>query len=270
MFPVDFTAKEITYTRSFGPASATVGWETIWLPYAPAQILANGKEIRSFDKSDPNTGDFWLREFSGSTSGSVDFSNTGTFQANTPYIIAMPGSYWGEAFNLAQYPISFVGRNCAILQSHTNTPNQATTDYSFVGCYLTEQDYLDTPERFVLFTESNRNVFMKKEGSQILPFHAYFKNAETMSPVNTRALRITYQAASTTDLHLSKQANDTDADIFSSGNELVCLTNQDKVISIYRYDGMLLLKHRVQPGENRITLPAGVYLVEGKKICITL
>lgn len=96
--PQTFTAKRITYTRSYSlqtPPGVSAGWYTLVLPFNPTTITHETKgTIAPFNSGVENAKPFWLRK--PTKEGFVDATE---IEANTPYIISMPNdpsSYWDE------------------------------------------------------------------------------------------------------------------------------------------------------------------------------
>lgn len=52
-------------------------------------------------------------------------------EANTPYIIALPGNHWGEANNLSGKTIKFIGTNAEVKKSEEAVIT--ASNYRFVG-----------------------------------------------------------------------------------------------------------------------------------------
>jgi hypothetical protein len=125
--PIDFQAATASYTRTFTQAATgTEGWSTLMLPFAPTKVTVNGSPVeRTWFRSDSDEeGSFWLRSFTADAEGLVTFDHTQQMEANTPYIIAVPGDTWGDVWQMTGRPVTFSTTNAAIA---------ATTDHSVAG-----------------------------------------------------------------------------------------------------------------------------------------
>lgn len=127
--PIDFQADAASYTRTFTQAATgTDGWSTLMLPFAPTTVtvLRNDSPVERtwFRSDDDEEGSFWLRSFTADAEGSVTFDHTQQMEANTPYIIAVPGDTWGDVWQMTGRPVTFSTTNAAIA---------ATTDHSVAG-----------------------------------------------------------------------------------------------------------------------------------------
>lgn len=128
--PIDFQAAKASYTRTFTQAATgTAGWSTLMLPFAPTKVttvLRNGSPVERtwFRSDDDEEGSFWLRSFTADAEGLVTFDHTQQMEANTPYIIAVPGDTWGDEWQMTGRPVTFSTTSAAIA---------ATTDHSVAG-----------------------------------------------------------------------------------------------------------------------------------------
>ena len=168
--PVDYTATKIAFDYTFTVgADGSKGWNTIMLPFDVTKVTANGEAIHWFTSSSDEGKQFWLKEFTSDAPSKVNFSYvSGTMQANTPYIVAFPGSKWGTAWDLSGKTIQFVGENVNLYGSST-TAMKTGGNFRFIGSTL--QD--NTLNIYVINGEGNKFVLQETGGSA--PFRAYFK-----------------------------------------------------------------------------------------------
>ena len=130
--PVDFTATNIEFTyNNDRSADGSNGWNTIILPFDVTQVTANGTPINWFTSSSEKGKNFWLKEFSSDGASSVGFNYTSSMKANTPYIIALPGSKWGDTYNLSGKTIKFIGNNVEVKKSAQSVVTGSF--YRFIG-----------------------------------------------------------------------------------------------------------------------------------------
>ena len=168
--PVDFTATNVEFTYDNDRwADGTNGWNTIMLPFDVTGVTANGTPIDWFHSGSDTGKQFWLKEFTGddTTAPKVYFDYvSGPMQANTPYIIALPGNHWGAANDLSGKTIKFVGENATVHKKGDFT-SVTGTNYRFIG--TTTQDATSNIYRI----NAAGNKFELASGCA--PFRAYFK-----------------------------------------------------------------------------------------------
>lgn len=164
--PVDFTATKATYTRQFTQAATgTGGWNTIVVPFNVSTVKQGSKVIDWFHSGSDTGKNFWLKQFSSDGVGSVNFSYATALNANTPYIIAVPGNSYGAEWNLTNKDITFEGSGVVNASSNISV---SKTNYEFIG---------------MLAGKSVTGYMLNAEGSQfknttatVNPFRAYFKS----------------------------------------------------------------------------------------------
>ena len=139
------------------------------LPFDVTGVTANGTPIDWFHSGSDTGKQFWLKEFTGddTTAPKVYFDYvSGPMQANTPYIIALPGNHWGAANDLSGKTIKFVGENATVHKKGDFT-SVTGTNYRFIG--TTTQDATSNIYRI----NAAGNKFELTSGCA--PFRAFFK-----------------------------------------------------------------------------------------------
>ena len=113
--PIDFTARHISYSRTFTTPFTAEGtrWNTIALPFNPTAISAEGRQIDWFRSDDDDGKDFFIMEFSGDDDTHAYFDYAAHFQPYTPYIIGLPGEDFGAACLIGK-AIAFSANNAVI------------------------------------------------------------------------------------------------------------------------------------------------------------
>ena len=116
-FPTDFTATEISYTRTFtvGNNGDGKGWQTIVLPFS-AKVSVDGKDQPWFKSDDDSGLKFWLYRYTGSIDGTVyfDYETASQMTADEPYIISVPGDAWGPKYDLTNKEFTFSATNAQV------------------------------------------------------------------------------------------------------------------------------------------------------------
>lgn len=239
--PEAFIAKDIRYSRTFANGTDGIGgWVSLTLPFGATRVSvedgsASGKDIDWYHGEDDQNKDFWLRTFDGDKDGELHFSEfaENTIEAYTPYIIAVPGSRWGEARNLAGKNLVFSAQN-VVVDKDRSIVNEGET-FRFSGTLQA----VDKSGFWRLTSEGDK--FVRSEGT-IMPFRAVFTLIESGSvaadtlavPPLSDAMAIKLPTISTLPF-----ANET----------------------LVRLDGT-----RVNSSVGR--LPRGIYITRGKKVIL--
>lgn len=178
--PYDFTANSISYTRKFanGHGNTTdttdeqkkAGWSTITLPFAPTSIATSSKQLDWF-RSDEGSGNFWLFDFGAEDydNSTVYFTYTDEFEANHPYLIAVPGDKWGTNWNLTNKDIVFSATGAKVISGQKPVVSTNAKNYKFVGNYASDVTYSD-----IYLLNSAGSSFTKQSSTTAAPFEAYF------------------------------------------------------------------------------------------------
>ena len=165
--PVDFTATNIEFTYNNDRwADGKKGWNTIILPFDVTQVTANGTPINWFQSSSEKGKNFWLKEFSSDGASSVSFNFTSSMKANTPYIIALPGSTWGDAYNLSGKTIKFIGSGTVKKSAQSVVTGSY---YRFIG----NTKAVNTANIYCINSDGNKFVLKSSGGSAA--FRPFFK-----------------------------------------------------------------------------------------------
>ncbi|MBQ6203934.1 MAG: C10 family peptidase [Prevotella sp.] len=233
VFPVDFTATEITYARTFTNFNngGTGGWNTIVLPFEATPTL-DGANIDWFhSKNDASGRKFWLYKYTNGVGGTVyfDYASERKMQANVPYLLAVPGDKWGEKYDLHNKEFIFRGSNAAVKANVE--PVIKSGEYVFNGTFA----IADCKNAYKL-NEDGDFFELQTENATELPFRAYFANADESTSNAARVLRV---ARSETDGIVQMEIDE--------------LTNENQ--PIYNLNGQ-----RMQQ------MQRGVNIVGGKKI----
>ena len=232
--PIDFTATNISYTRTFTRAATTTGgWNTLYLPFDVSSVSASGNAIDWFHSDSDKGKDFWLKTMTGDDNGTVYFNHANSLKANTPYIIALPGKDFGEK-QLTEKAITFSGSNASIKATTTGSLNG--NSYKFCGSTV-GQTLSD-----VYLLNNNGNKFIK--GGVTLPaFRAWIE------PVSISSLSRSTLIIGESDIQ---------------GIDEMQMTNDDIQVS----EGWYTLDGRRIMHSQSSTLKKGIYIHNGKKLII--
>ena len=246
--PYDFTASSISYTRQFanghGNTADTTdeqkkaGWSTITLPFAPTSIATSGKQLDWF-RSDEGSGNFWLFDFGAEDydNSTVYFTYTDEFEANHPYLIAVPGDKWGANWNLTNQDIVFSATDAKVISGQKPVVSTNAKNYKFVGNYASDVTYSD------IYLLNSAGSSFTKQSTTAAPFEAYFMIGNPLL----------YATAPTLKFGMMNGNQITGIDDVTVDSE------QAEESVIYNLDGT-----RTKAGNLR----RGVYITAGKKILV--
>lgn len=236
----DITAKTISYTRKpkLGTAGKN-GWQTIVLPFAATSVSCNGKDLDWFRADNDQYKNFWLKEFKAIEGfNTVSFDYVQQFEANRPYLIAVPGNAWGEAHNLVGKPVVFSASNVTLYNQSFAVVGSDV--FKFRGSYsqqkLANTFYLNSDgSKFVLGTNT------------IYPFSCYFMATDNDWYEDYNELNI--------------GAFDEMADgVFTP------FASEGEVVGVYNLNGIKVGEAKVDGAKIDVDhLPKGVYVINGKK-----
>lgn len=174
--PRDFTAAEVTYTRSFWDETVpggSSGWQTIVLPFTPDSILHDTKGIIApFGSDVVDAKPFWLRELT-----SEGFTDVTTISPDKAYIIAMPNhSDYLDEYRL-NGTITFKAKDVTLAKTPEVLEPSYGPDFDFYPTY----NYVKKALRIYALHSKYGNYdnkwyyknFFTRSASDINPFNAY-------------------------------------------------------------------------------------------------
>ena len=235
--PVTFTAKDIEFaiTPDKG-VSSNGGWFTLALPFKAEKVMVGDKQIDWFHSSTDTGKNFWLKEFVGMTGNAVTFDFVDEMKANTPYIIAVPGSSYGSKWNLVGKKMVFSGKNQEII---SGAKIMAASDvYMFAGT-TTKTSMTDV---WGLNSEGSRFNYGNYE---VDPFRGYFR---LRTGVANAPESLVIVGAGT------------------DGIEMISETPADGMVSVYNLSGIKVAEVQMTGGRVELgNLPRGIYVINGQK-----
>ena len=233
--PVDFTAENVEFNYDFTVAAdGTNGWNTIVLPFDVSEVTADDEPIDWFHSSLDKGKNFWVKEFVSDDVNTVNFGFAQEMKANVPYIVAFPGSKWGDKWDMSNKELKFKGSNVEV-KNGTTKAIITGSNYRFVG----NTKAVGAENIYSLNATGNNFVLNENQGSGA--FRAYFKPGIFDYTVTSLAIG-SGTAQNTTGMGDSLRLND---------NEEL---NDN---SIYNMNGQ------------RVSQPTkGLYIVNGKKVVI--
>lgn len=241
--PEAFTATEVEYERTPSVfADGTNGWSTLVLPFDVDKIqIKDGKAIDFFHSATDEDKDFWLNEFNSiDDDNTVVFGFTQSVKANVPYIVAFPGSKWGESYSFKGKTVVFHGSDATI--STTDKIVASTDVYTMRGQYAAS-----TLTNAYLMNNAGNSFVLTASGSEGA-FRTYFTSKST-SAAGAKQLKI--------------RIGDT-----ATGISSVSLNDSGDGLSadVYNLAGVRVGSVRWSNGQPVGTsLPKGIYIINGKK-----
>jgi hypothetical protein len=248
--PKAFTAKEISYTHNYKMTSAigsVGGWETIALPFIVQKIVheSAGEALPFANNAGGNSVKrFWLYGY-----GQGGFVRKERIESNKPYIICMPNNdkYEPEC-NLAG-SVTFSSQNARV-QASTGDFGQKNGDKTFVPAYCM------TAKSSKVYALNISNDLHKETGGQ--PAGSVFvRNLRYVSP---------FEAYMTTSSANARAMIEIDLEETTGIEELTGISLNGRQC-IYNLGGQLILdtSSRTEMENVMKELPAGVYIINGKK-----
>lgn len=248
----------VTYTRTFDGAGRDGGWETIWLPFTPTAITDSEKGNRT-PVAEEQSGNFWLKKYSGSMqTGEVSFINSASMDANIPYIIAFPGTAWGNQYK-DSWEITFTGSDGASFNPDDKIQTAEGNLYSFVGELNAVTNNTSSPLYYIYNKEDN--LFEKASNSQ-KHFNAYFIDQKG----NSGARSLKMGNGSTTGF--DQLTAEDKVNIYGGKGRIVIEVAQKQLIQVFDLAGKIVYNQSVEQGTHSISLPQGIYIIRNQKVAI--
>lgn len=249
--PQEFIAKKISYTHNYGMITGigeSRGWETIALPFDVKKIAHSSKgELVPFAnwKSGDGKKPFWLMSY-----GIGGWTYASSIKANTPYIISMPNNDNYKTEFRMNGNVTFSAEGVVVKKSddlQKGSYNGNTLVPNFTTIYRNEILTLNVKNDYVSYTGG------AAEGSMFVanlrpvhPFEAYMTTAS-----------------------LARRYISINDDMTTGIEEISVLMDESKGLRIYNLKGQLIkTEHGESIDEVGRLLPAGVYVVNGRKLII--
>lgn len=238
--PKAFTAKKATYSRTSKIGTdGNGGWEVLVMPFAAKKITCNSTELKWF-KSDDDTGkNLWIKEFSSIQGyGTVCFDYAQEIVANKPYIMAVPGSRWGDAYNLVGKKLVFSADNVPV--PPTKFVVTGSDVYTFHGSYEAKHKVAS----YVLDSTGKNFVF---KNAEISPFRGYF-------------ISVGEEGDHYTNLNIASETGIQEVTMMPFAAE-------GETVDVYNLNGVKVSTVRVTNGSISLDgLPKGIYIINGHKL----
>lgn len=245
--PQEFKAQYISYSHNFNMTTGigeAKGWETIALPFDVQRVMHENKgELVSFSmwKSGDEAKPFWLMQLE-----SDGWKDADIIKAYIPYIISMPNNEGYKTEFLLNGKVTFSAENIVVRKTEVET-SASYKGRTFVPTF-SEVGMGDGAYALNVSNDYEMNVSGVTDGSRFVlnlrrvhPFEAYMKT----SSAKTRAIDI------------------------SDGMGVTDSDDEQEIIRIYNLKGqMMKTEQKKSVEEMKCSLPAGVYIINGKKMMV--
>lgn len=237
----------ITYKRAFAPVARTekeTKWTTLCIPFDVGEITCNGIPLKENE----------LKLYTLAAGGT--YVKAAGIKKNVPYLISASGE------------LTFKSVSGAVLEVTPDILEDMTAEI--------EGHKVIMKSTFIPVAKSKQVYAIHAEGRSfdadsriVQPFEAYLvndKEADPGSVPDSYAITIDNSGGSV-DVELPETS---EIEAFAESGQLV-IKGGDKAgtVSVYNLTGHLLHRLKIEPGAvRRIDLPAGVYLVNRKKVVI--
>lgn len=260
----------VSYTRCFNKNAdgeystvATPRWEAICVPFEVETVTGEcpvryGEWTGGSRALKPDV-DYWLYELTGT--GFV--RNKEGIQANKPYIIAFPYSWVPGDASSSYAPelnvsgdVIFSGSSLAA----TTDEKQIGNEFSLVSTF----EHVAVGEEVYVLDESG--AYFENSVAPASPFRPYVVLPESGNAAGPS--RIYIGGEEPTGLSpLPSMSASVQIERVSGGVSIRC--QEPRVVTIYTLAGSVLGRVNVQPGTQVLTLPVGVFVIEGEKVVVT-
>lgn len=271
---------KMTYTRTFNrvvkndSGEKGIGWETLSLPFDVYRVeKANGKPL---NWSTPNkTGDFWLREMVDGVESLTFTSNVDTIKAGKSYIISVPDE---GTYNLVGQPLTFVGPTLVNGEKLIGEDRFETPVYNDGKIHVEMTPYpyykdMSADTYFIMnrtgnsFYRWNSKTVEDENHVALRQFEAYFNPVNDAS-ANFAAFSLFGEVIGNETTDVSEVDAATDGVIVRGGNRTLMVTSDhSQTVNVVSVDGRVSV-YNVKAGTTHISVPAGVYIVNGKKVLV--
>ena len=245
--PQEFMAKHIIYSHNYNMTTGigeAKGWETIALPFDVQRVMHESKgELVPFAKwkSGDEAKPFWLMQME-----SDGWKDADKIKAYIPYIISMPNNEGYKTEFLLNGKVTFSAENIVVRKTEVET-SASYKGRTFVPTF-SEVGMGDGAYALNVSNDYEMNVSGVTDGSRFVlnlrrvhPFEAYMKT----NSAKTRAIDI------------------------SDGMGVTDSDDEQEVIRIYNLKGQMMESEQKQSVEEmKRSLPAGVYIINGKKMMV--
>ena len=280
-----------TYTRQITiPKNGKVANATLILPFAldlQAGKHTNKDGLCSFTVSKMNASNcLAIADSENNTPlnyiGNAYFSHIteSKTEANVPYMVKVVTAPTDNAisFIATQYGAEVIStKNSNMASDYTFKGESATgtiagSTYNFTNYGSYSGKKVNRDEQIFYFSRNmylnSKNLHPSLQYVYVYPFRSYYKYSGSGGAKDLTALNVLY-GENDIPTGIDEAAEKPDMAVIVGSRTLTFATTTDRQILVLRTDGTMVNRLSMKAGETRtITLPAGVYIVNGKKIIV--
>ena len=201
-------------------------------------------------------------------------------EANVPYIVKVLKAPTDNAisFIATQYGAEVISTKNSNMESDytfkgesaTGTIAGSTYNFTNYGSYSGKK--VNRDEQIFYFSRNmylnSKNLHPSLQYVYVYPFRSYYKYSGSAGAKDLTALNVLY-GENDIPTGIDEAAEKPDMAVIVGSRTLTFATTTDRQILVLRTDGTMVNRLSMKAGETRtITLPAGVYIVNGKKIIV--
>lgn len=272
---------KITYTRTFdrvikgANGDNGYGWETLALPFNVLRVeKANGRQVMWATPA--KTGDFWLREMTDGSEKLTFSSNVDSIRAGHSYIISVPDEGKNSLIGI---PLTFVGPTLVKGETLVDMSAFDTPNYNNGGLNVDMTPYpysVQLPTAYYVMNRNGGSFYKWDENTStenanlvtLRQFEAYFAPKDVVSAsfmaFSLAGDVIADQATGIGNVNVDAANGYT---VRGGKGAIVVISDAARKVDVVTVDGRSR-GYNVSGGTTRITLPAGVYIVGGKKVLV--
>lgn len=201
-------------------------------------------------------------------------------EANVPYIVKVLTAPTDNAisFIATQYGAEVIStKNSNMASDYTFKGESATgtiagSTYNFTNYGSYSGKKVNRDEQIFYFSRNmylnSKNLHPSLQYVYVYPFRSYYKYSGSAGAKDLTALNVLY-GENDIPTGIDEAAEKPDMAVIVGSRTLTFATTTDRQILVLRTDGTMVNRLSMKAGETRtITLPAGVYIVNGKKIIV--
>lgn len=201
-------------------------------------------------------------------------------EANVPYMVKVLKAPTDNAisFIATQYGAEVIStRNSNMASDYTFKGESATgtiagSTYNFTNYGSYSGKKVNRDEQIFYFSRNmylnSKNLHPSLQYVYVYPFRSYYKYSVSAGAKDLTALNVLY-GENDIPTGIDEAAEKPDMAVIVGSRTLTFATTTDRQILVLRTDGTMVNRLSMKAGETRtITLPAGVYIVNGKKIIV--
>lgn len=276
---------ECSFTKHFSKRTLqgkSIGWETIILPFVPTEIWGTNKlgqtvRLLPFGSNEEGLLDvknFWLRKLSTESENGMESIPLEGMKPNTPYLIAMPNDseHFYDAYNIVG-DVTFVAKTdgySPIELQETKVPEIIEGKNYKLGA--TYRNLTNQTTQYVL--NETGDAFVRVDVDRETLGNIYAFEAFAILPAGSQSVKrfnLDERPGIPSGLEavmLKNYKGEKDFVVTTTSNGIRLVSKVDKPIIIRTIDGRIVATEYIYEGENFISLPKGIYLIDREKVVV--